>query len=82
MRRRDFVRLGAAAGASLITRAPKPSHKILIQIGRSISSSPLRPPAAIVSAIEDALRPLNVRIRELPVTPARLRALIQEATRT
>jgi aerobic carbon-monoxide dehydrogenase large subunit len=37
-------------------------------------------PAAIVSAIEDALRPLNVRIRELPVTPARLRALIQEAT--
>ena len=37
-------------------------------------------PAAIVSAIEDALRPLNVRIRELPVTPARLRALIQAAT--
>jgi carbon-monoxide dehydrogenase large subunit len=37
-------------------------------------------PAAIVSAIEDALRPLKVRIRELPVTPARLRALIQAAT--
>ncbi len=37
-------------------------------------------PAAIVSAIEDALRPLDVRIRELPVTPARLRALIAEAT--
>jgi len=37
-------------------------------------------PAAIVSAIEDALRPLEVRIRELPVTPARLRALIQAAT--
>jgi carbon-monoxide dehydrogenase large subunit len=37
-------------------------------------------PAAIVSAIEDALRPLHVRIRELPVTPARLRALIEEAT--
>jgi carbon-monoxide dehydrogenase large subunit len=39
-------------------------------------------PAAIVSAIEDALRPLKVRIRELPVTPARLRALIQEATQS
>jgi carbon-monoxide dehydrogenase large subunit len=37
-------------------------------------------PAAIVSAIEDALRPLKVRIRELPVTPARLQALIQAAT--
>jgi len=37
-------------------------------------------PAAIVSAIEDALRPLQVRIRELPVTPARLHALIQAAT--
>jgi hypothetical protein len=28
------------------------------------------------------LRPLKVRIRELPVTPARLRALIQAATPT
>jgi carbon-monoxide dehydrogenase large subunit len=38
-------------------------------------------PAAIVSAIEDALRPLNVRVRELPATPARLRALIEAAKR-
>jgi carbon-monoxide dehydrogenase large subunit len=38
-------------------------------------------PAAIVSAIEDALRPLDVRIRDLPVTPMRLRALIRAATR-
>ncbi len=36
-------------------------------------------PAAIVSAIEDALRPLRVRITELPVTPARLLALIEAA---
>ncbi|HEY2135232.1 MAG TPA: xanthine dehydrogenase family protein molybdopterin-binding subunit [Xanthobacteraceae bacterium] len=35
-------------------------------------------PAAIVAAIEDALRPLNVRIRDLPVTPARLRMLIEK----
>jgi aerobic carbon-monoxide dehydrogenase large subunit len=39
-------------------------------------------PAAIVSAIEDALRPLNVRIRDLPVTPAKLRMLIAEARAT
>ena len=37
-------------------------------------------PAAIVSAIEDALRPFGVRITDLPVTPPRLYALIQ-ATR-
>ncbi|HYK80518.1 MAG TPA: molybdopterin cofactor-binding domain-containing protein, partial [Micropepsaceae bacterium] len=36
-------------------------------------------PAAIVSAIEDALRPLGVTITDLPVTPARLFALIQAA---
>jgi carbon-monoxide dehydrogenase large subunit len=37
-------------------------------------------PAAIVSAIEDALKPLGVMITDLPVTPARLLALIQAAT--
>jgi carbon-monoxide dehydrogenase large subunit len=37
-------------------------------------------PAAIVSAIEDALSPLRVRIRDLPVTPVRLRDLIEAAT--
>ncbi|MSQ70072.1 MAG: xanthine dehydrogenase family protein molybdopterin-binding subunit [Betaproteobacteria bacterium] len=36
-------------------------------------------PAAIVAAIEDALAPLGVTIRELPVTPARLQRLIQAA---
>ncbi len=36
-------------------------------------------PAAIVSAIEDALKPLDIVIRDLPVTPARLRALIEAA---
>ncbi|MFQ5914663.1 MAG: molybdopterin cofactor-binding domain-containing protein [Nitrospinota bacterium] len=34
--------------------------------------------AAVVSAIEDALKPLGIRIQESPVTPARLHALIQE----
>jgi carbon-monoxide dehydrogenase large subunit len=36
-------------------------------------------PAAIAAAIEDALSPLGVVIRDLPVTPARLRALIAAA---
>ena len=36
-------------------------------------------PPAVVAAIEDALRPLGVRIDSLPMTPARLRALIREA---
>lgn len=34
-------------------------------------------PAAVVSAIEDALRTFDVRISDLPVTPPRLRALIR-----
>jgi carbon-monoxide dehydrogenase large subunit len=33
--------------------------------------------ACVANAIEDALRPLGVRIRELPVTPERLRALLR-----
>ena len=36
-------------------------------------------PAAIVSAIEDALRPLHVLITDLPITPPRLLALIAES---
>src|SRR5450759_3325702 len=39
-------------------------------------------PAAIVSAIEDALRPLQIRIRDLPVTPAKLLALVAQARRS
>jgi carbon-monoxide dehydrogenase large subunit len=38
-------------------------------------------PAAIVSAIEDALKPFGVRITDLPATPERLLALIQSAQR-
>ena len=64
-----------------------------IEIHHMESPSPLNPlgvkgaaesgtigaPAAIVSAIEDALQPLDVRINELPVTPTRLRAAIKKA---
>lgn len=37
------------------------------------------PPAAIANAIMDALRPLAVRIDHVPVSPAQLRALIEQA---
>ncbi|MCZ7567117.1 MAG: xanthine dehydrogenase family protein molybdopterin-binding subunit [Ardenticatenaceae bacterium] len=36
-------------------------------------------PAAVASAVEDALRPLGVKINELPLTPMRLRTLIRAA---
>jgi carbon-monoxide dehydrogenase large subunit len=40
-------------------------------------SGTIAAPAVIASAVEDALRPFNVRIRDLPLTPERLRALIR-----
>ena len=42
-------------------------------------SSNIGAPATIIAAIEDALAPMGVAIRELPVTPARLHRLIQTA---
>ncbi|HUF81330.1 MAG TPA: xanthine dehydrogenase family protein molybdopterin-binding subunit [Burkholderiales bacterium] len=38
-------------------------------------------PSAIVSAVEDALRPLGVQISDLPLTPARLMAMIRAGGR-
>jgi len=42
-------------------------------------SGTIAAPAAIVSAVEDALKPLRVRIRDLPLTPERLLASIRAA---
>jgi aerobic carbon-monoxide dehydrogenase large subunit len=69
-----------------------PSSDVLtrIEIHHMKSPSPLNPlgvkgaaesgtigaPAAIASAVEDALRPLNVTITDLPLTPERVLALI------
>jgi CO/xanthine dehydrogenase Mo-binding subunit len=36
-------------------------------------------PAAIAEAIEDALAPLGVRVRAMPLDPSRLRALVEAA---
>ena len=66
-----------------------------IATGHRQSPSPLNPlgvkgageggtipaPAAIVSAVEDALRPFGVTIAECPVTPARIVELIAAADR-
>jgi carbon-monoxide dehydrogenase large subunit len=41
----------------------------------------LSPPAALGNAIEDALAPLGVAVRELPYTPDRLLKLIKAAQR-
>ncbi len=38
----------------------------------------LTAPAAVASAVEDALAPLGVCVRELPMTPAVLLALISD----
>jgi carbon-monoxide dehydrogenase large subunit len=40
----------------------------------------ISPPAAIANAVEDALAPFGVTIRETPVSPARLLALIEQST--
>lgn len=37
------------------------------------------PPAAIANAVEDALRPFDVVIRQGPLTPSRIRALVRES---
>jgi len=38
-------------------------------------------PPALISAVEDALRPLGKKIDTVPITPARLRTLIRAAER-
>jgi carbon-monoxide dehydrogenase large subunit len=39
-------------------------------------------PAVLAEAIEDALRPLGVSIREMPLSPNRIRELIERAERS
>jgi aerobic carbon-monoxide dehydrogenase large subunit len=39
-------------------------------------------PAVLAEAIEDALAPLGIRIREMPLTPGRIRELIEAAAQT
>lgn len=64
-----------------------------VEIHHMVSPSPMNPlgvkgaaesgtiaaPSAVISAIEDALRPLRIRLLDLPVTPERLRQAIRVA---
>lgn len=59
--------------------SPSPANPLGVK--GAAESGTIGAPAAIVSAIEDALSPFGVAIRDLPVTPARLRALIAAAAR-
>ena len=45
-------------------------------------ASSMTVPAVIANAVTDALAPLGVRITQLPMSPSRLWALIQDARRT
>jgi carbon-monoxide dehydrogenase large subunit len=59
--------------------SPTPGNPLGVK--GAAESGTIGAPAAIVSAIEDALRPFDVRIVDLPVTPPRLLALIEAARR-
>ena len=54
---------------------PSPTNPLGVK--GAAESGTIGAPAAIVSAIEDALRPFNVRIPDLPLTPERLLDLIR-----
>ena len=72
---------------------PTASEAPVIDIAHVVSPSPLTPlgskglgesssmtvPAVIANAVSDALAPLGVRIRELPMTPTRLWDLLERA---
>jgi carbon-monoxide dehydrogenase large subunit len=57
--------------------SPTPVNPLGVK--EAAESGTIGAPAAIASAIEDALRPMGVPIRDLPVTPARLDAQIRAA---
>ena len=54
--------------------SPSPTNPLGVK--GAAESGTIGAPAAIASAIDDALKPFNVRITDLPVTPPRLLALI------
>jgi aerobic carbon-monoxide dehydrogenase large subunit len=53
-----------------------PSPRNPLQVKGVGEGGAISPPAALANAIEDALAPFGVRIREGPVTPARIVALV------
>jgi 2-furoyl-CoA dehydrogenase large subunit len=61
----------------------KPSPSPFTTLGQKAAGegAAIPSPAAIASAVEDALKPLGVKVRELPLSPERVWNLIQEARR-
>jgi carbon-monoxide dehydrogenase large subunit len=59
-----------------IVHMESPSPLNPLGVKGAAESGTIATPAAIVSAIEDALRPFGVRICDLPLTPDRLHSLI------
>jgi 2-furoyl-CoA dehydrogenase large subunit len=84
------------AGTFMDYLVPTASEAPRIDIAHVVSPSPLTTlgskglgesssmtvPAVIANAVSDALKPLGVKITELPMTPSRLWRLIQAARRT
>ena len=60
--------------------SPTPANPLGVK--GAAESGTLAAPAVVVSAIEDALQSLDIRVRELPVTPAMIVDLIAKARRT
>jgi CO/xanthine dehydrogenase Mo-binding subunit len=67
----------ALRSTSSITTMPSPFTEYGIKGGGE--GGRMGAPPALCSAIEDALRPLSVKIDAMPVTPRRLRTLIRGA---
>ena len=57
--------------------SPSPTNPLGVK--GAAESGTIGAPAAIVSAIEDALKPFGVRITDLPITPPRLLGLILQS---
>ncbi|MDB5650678.1 MAG: carbon monoxide dehydrogenase large subunit, partial [Hyphomicrobiales bacterium] len=58
-----------------------PTHLNPLGVKGAAESGTIGAPSAIVSAIDDALRPFKVVVRNLPVIPAHLRAAIRASSR-
>ena len=79
----DYVVPGPAELPSIrIEHAESPSPFTRHGIKGIGEGAAIAPAGAVVNAINDALRPLNVEINEIPATPRRILAAILEATRT
>ncbi len=62
-----------------IEHCPSPSPFTTLGQKAAGEGAAIPSPAAIASAVEDALKPFGVRVRDLPLSPERVWSLIQES---